>query len=1770
MAGNPYDDVVVGFQEEQAKRAQARTVGVQPVSPTAAAQAHSDASTGIPPAFGMQDPKPGAAAALAQRNRVAIDTSPHVASFAANADPASVAASQDSFDHYTGIGKAAQGYFTAGGMLFNDLTQPMTEAWKSLQRANARVENPDVLQSLRGRLQQVESTGALVLSPVSGAFNALVAAPARGLAEQVQPPQFAGQLLDRLWNIGNPLYEGERLLAMGLDKTPPPDPFAQMTKPEAANFYTSAAGFAAVGLGLKGKGGTAVEGEAAAPKGGPPHVPPTGPTLSPEGFVVDAKGEPATFASTREAAQFIRTHYANEASSFSVPSENGVVRVQRVEPLKPAGVVPEQNDFYTAQAETDASHVANLEERVAASPAFTRSPSIVQEFMQDHTALGEQTAWVGAAALGKLAAEGVTPFPQHADALAEAATTGRDVPIPMPEYLAAVSGQPFADELRAATRFREDGVSVEGGKELPTLPELTFSDEGKSFSVTEPGGEEIFAQGNVGANTGNLQITGTNLPADLRGRGLGVSMYEMVAQEAHKRGGMLFSDYSLSADAIHIYEALARRGYEVLRNPKAFEPNLKTVQLATEKADGPVFRVGPKKEAPAPVLPPDVTPDEATRVQSSVMATRRAIRETFQTAFIKQLFADNKAAGMTKGQFERYSLRLEAAQAAGEAKALAKAVRAVRAERKPAFASALEQHIAAVEQEVATIPAVVARHALLYNESPLGAPLDAPKVKLNRQGVVNTYGQDVADALPKGVFGATETVTADMVVDELGLPYASGLAMLRDIIRLEGDGKARGLSPREHFKGLVKDEALARTRVEKGFDVSPEAIAQAASDAVVVPEVERLLIEELQALGKQVGLPLDEEGIKTEANRLFQAMTVRDAVNIREFERGMWKTGKAGEDALLKGKVEDAFALRQQQLLNWYQLRDAHELKRVLASSSKKFARYARKKTVGGMNQNYLDQLHDLLPKYGFPTQRDPAELVEALDGVDLPAFVGGVRYSNPLFTPIPAAPPQPFPSSSVADFWSARAFIADMIRYGRESQGLITAEGVQEHAALVQRALAEAPPGGTVPPARLGGRKTFGEEAIHALKGYDASHRKVTRMLEELGRYSFDSVWAETVSRVLNQGAGQEATLREKMHGLEQRYNLIPKDLRKTYNAIIEDHPFFAPDGRKLELVRGDVPGMALHVGTESSLERLAEGFSSTPQDVMEFLDAHITVEEARLVQAFWDQFEELSGAVSTDLRALRGVGLEKLPARAWRTPHGDFPGGYFPLRRDRVLSPLLPEEVTAEEMLDPAARLFRDVAPDEGFSKARTGARYVVDVSLPRAYTAFDDHVRFVSYARRLASIRRFVSDPDIRALVVNKLGPEYYDLIDPYLNSIVSDWTVADKSMGPVMGAVDYFRKNLSLFALAGSATTTLSQAAGLPVIAAELGDGTPGSGTKWIGIGIGAFTKSLVTANLDADIFSKSVFMRHRFGESNPVAAEALSRLRGFHTYAEFQVLYNEVVKAGYNVIGLAEFLTASGPGWMGAYNKAVGELDYPEAKAVEYADRVVEKSQGSGRRIDLAAVQRGNAFQKMLYLFSTFFNASYQYAAEGIGQAKQGNYGKAAAIGFGVFFIAPMAGALLTDNGPEDLNPVTMAEWMAMQSFLNLTRPLFWLGSPLSVVGRNLHFNQGKVHSRRPQDWDFSSDPMTRMAESVVRTAALPFFRNKAGALSDKRPIATAIRGAGAVAPIPFGTALARAAQYIADLHDGKVHPASLDEAAHDLLIGAKPKAAASGGMHRPH
>jgi hypothetical protein len=69
-----------------------------------------------------------------------------------------------------------------------------------------------------------------------------------------------------------------------------------------------------------------------------------------------------------------------------------------------------------------------------------------------------------------------------------------------------------------------------------------------------------------------------------------------------------------------------------------------------------------------------------------------------------------------------------------------------------------------------------------------------------------------------------------------------------------------------------------------------------------------------------------------------------------------------------------------------------------------------------------------------------------------------------------------------------------------------------------------------------------------------------------------------------------------------------------------------------------------------------------------------------------------------------------------------------------------------------------------------------------------------------------------------------------------------------------------------------------------------------------------------------------------------------------------------------------------PTWLGAYEKAIAEGN-AEDRAVALADQAVIDSQGGGQLKDLAAIQRGNAGQKLFTNFYSFFNTTYQRAVE---------------------------------------------------------------------------------------------------------------------------------------------------------------------------------------------
>ena len=146
---------------------------------------------------------------------------------------------------------------------------------------------------------------------------------------------------------------------------------------------------------------------------------------------------------------------------------------------------------------------------------------------------------------------------------------------------------PGADRMRQAaglarsvarrTLNAPDGGAVGAGN---------FAWTGDSFTLDSAGGQirgRLWTNNTTGEQALKIDSSATQQP----GTGQGVPLYVQAMQEAQRRGLPLVSDQRVSVSASHVYDALARRGYRVERNPTAEQ-----VRNYWVSRDGdPVFRV---------------------------------------------------------------------------------------------------------------------------------------------------------------------------------------------------------------------------------------------------------------------------------------------------------------------------------------------------------------------------------------------------------------------------------------------------------------------------------------------------------------------------------------------------------------------------------------------------------------------------------------------------------------------------------------------------------------------------------------------------------------------------------------------------------------------------------------------------------------------------------------------------------------------------------------------------------------------------------------------------------------------------------------------------------------------------------------------------------------------------------------------------------------------------------------------------------------------------
>jgi len=455
------------------KQAKYGLAGVSGVAPAAAAQAlAAQPKVGVPAATGMYNPA-DTQAQFRQAQQAQALQNPAVAAWASQADPAHVAAAQDDLPALDKVSQLTQNWQNLGWST-DDFAHAFGPAWKQLQVDAERYYKAASTPTIGG-FKDLGPLGSM-LKDAAGVAGSV-------FAPVVDP-------LARVYaSIPLPMYKTGFLKA----------PQVAQTNEQRFNLARGDVGLALSGLGgdvgvvarseFKAAGG---EGAASKPEAAPPGSPPHQNTdgtwhTTPEGFIADVNGAPISFNSPKEAGIWYQKHgYATgtdqifDLDTGAKPGQVYVKEVGRSTPatdgVPPVGVHPGVDAVRAQFAEMDAGSIADIQHEIAQAAVTTSSPTTMEDFL-NYSLPGRMVA-VDPDKLVELAQQGHEPFPDHAQEIAEAAQSGGLFEVPLAKYLAATSGQPFAEELNAASVFREGGISAEQAKEgiEPSTPPTTSAE----------------------------------------------------------------------------------------------------------------------------------------------------------------------------------------------------------------------------------------------------------------------------------------------------------------------------------------------------------------------------------------------------------------------------------------------------------------------------------------------------------------------------------------------------------------------------------------------------------------------------------------------------------------------------------------------------------------------------------------------------------------------------------------------------------------------------------------------------------------------------------------------------------------------------------------------------------------------------------------------------------------------------------------------------------------------------------------------------------------------------------------------------------------------------------------------------------------------------------------------------------------------------------------------------------------------------------------------
>jgi hypothetical protein len=1042
------------------------------------------------------------------------------------------------------------------------------------------------------------------------------------------------------------------------------------------------------------------------------------------------------------------------------------------------------------------------------------------------------------------------------------------------------------------------------------------------------------------------------------------------------------------------------------------------------------------------------------------------------------------------------------------------------------------------------------------NEKPYLDPVDLKEKyhgKLSTSDVKAMYGEDSREfktLSERRMTSDTVGLDPDMLAETMGFP--SGRDMIKSLLESE--------SPYEAIKQLTDQRMLEK----HGELVDRKAIEDAANAAVANEARARFMASGLKLLtDSKVSETQLTKAAKELADNIIKAKQAGE-INPRQYEIAEAKANKEAVRQVIKDPRAAAQSQRQALLSNSLarSSREAlDDIRRILANQ----AQYDKATIRGKMDPDVLEQMDALRERFDFrknPTQGMTKKEIQLKNWNDSQIAAGYSPVQNvDMENSAVRMPWRQMTMEQLRGFHDTMKSLETIARQRKTitmgDKKMDLGDVVNEITAKMQERPDRFTTEELIHPKQLGvdplmdvalsriGATLRGYAAELKPQQYKANHFDNQQILGPFTRYIFNRVFDANYNKV------------SMLKGISNDFksavvDKLGKDWQQSLNELVPNNKLVDWDltsspenltGGQIyrRITRGEMLGIARHVGNEANFDKLTKGMEWHGEDVWSFLHDNMTekdwqsrVIEADAVSKHWQ--EELAMN-----RRLGNVDPEPVEPRPFSTKFGEMPGWYAPIDYDPINSRLAKAR-ESKLAINPndgsfGSSYFRADTTANGSLNTRKANYYDrLDLDYHAVERRIHDTIHDLAYREALLDANKIVNHPDFRSQFMHSYGPENYKSIQRWIGDLANGQNT-DANLSKVSRVMGATRRMMVANGIGLRLSTMIKH--GGSALAKSAGYFS-GGGEKYF-----AARALAIATNHEAEVASA----RAKFPE---IDARAMQQDRDYRELTasmfEPESLHSRAERFGHSGVAFLDLMSAV-PTAHAAYDRAVTEgiprnrggtgKPMNHEDAVAYANQLVREAHGSNIESARSMLlnEKSEAVKMMTTLYG-FMNNTLGQNMDLLSKAKTAGFSKPELFSrYIMAILVPsfVAGAVAGKDKGED-----WAHWVGKSIAGEVTG--------LDPFVRNIaSMLEGHSSAGQPA-YMTAAGTVTKPVEDIVKAA-----KGK----PVKAPIKDLSNAIGL--GIPGMGQLGTSAQYLADVHFGKEQPKGVVDLARGIALGQSNK-----------